>query len=248
MKCWLEGLSDCRCSPVSVSLTWPHKHECFSRAMTQKCLNHTQTHARFQFIGKGSCTVRGDTLENHNTCRNTLKGLQGHSGNISPEQPPTGADISQLAQLALQLAIQTGSSEWYRELRSHPFLWISSDFIPEKKNCSRVHTEGQTHLWSCLNCAMNYTCGVCELKRSLSKSTKSLFVISALDYETGWAGPLSVSTSALVATYCSNTVAYRDVFGLMSSCLFLQILWMISFSSVNLCISLGLNIETFWMV
>lgn len=114
-------------SPVSVSLTWPHKHECFSRAMTQKCLNHTQTHARFQFIGKGSCTVRGDTLENHNTCRNTLKGLQGHSGNISPEQPPTGADISQLAQLALQLAIQTGSSEWYRELRSHPFLWISSD-------------------------------------------------------------------------------------------------------------------------
>lgn len=83
---------------------------------------------------------------------------------------------------------------------------------------------------------MNYTCGVCELKRSLSKSTKSLFVISALDYETGWAGPLSVSTSALVATYCSNTVAYRDVFGLMSSCLFLQILWMISFSSVNLCI------------
>lgn len=49
-------------------------------------------------------------------------------------------------------------------------------------------------------CHELYTCGVCELNRSRSKSTKSLFVISALDYETGWAGPLSVSMSALVAT------------------------------------------------
>ena len=54
-----------------------------------------------------------------------------------------------------------------------------------KKNLEGIFMYGERQICfrSCLNCAMNYTYGVCQFKGPISKLIKSQFVIKVTDYE-----------------------------------------------------------------